>query len=107
MKRLIFSFLALIIIPASSFSQEIISGKSNVKRFNIEPTPTYERGLPPNLFVDLSFEDDNGNGILESNEGANLKLRIANKGKAKGLEVQITDNITDINFKIGNYQKEF
>ena len=105
MKRLIFSFLALIIIPASSFSQEIISGKSNVKRFNIEPT--YERGLPPNLFVDLSFEDDNGNGILESNEGANLKLRIANKGKAKGLEVQITDNITDINFKIGNYQKEF
>lgn len=89
-----FSFIVL--------SQNVIEGKSTLKKFSLEPT--YERGLPPNLFVDLSFDDINGNGILESDEKAKLRLMITNKGKgrAQGLEVLINDNVSDSNFSIGD-----
>jgi hypothetical protein len=96
-----FSLLTLmvVIIPFISFSQEIV-GKSKVMQFNI--TQGYERGLPPNLFVDLNFKDENQNGIIESEESAELHLIITNKGKgsAQGLDVIIEDNVTDENFNI-------
>jgi len=31
-----------------------------------------ERELPPNLFVNLSFSDQNGNGILEAMESSKV-----------------------------------
>jgi len=99
------SFILLIIIPSIVYSQQIIEGTSAPKKFSLDPV--YERGLPPNLYVDLSFEDNNGNGILESDENADLKLTISNRGKgrAQGLEVIITDNFKDANFKIGGNKK--
>jgi hypothetical protein len=98
-------FLLLIILLFVSliiFGQEVISGKSSIKNFNIEPK--YERGLPPNLFVDLNFEDENGNGILESEEKATLKLVVTNKGKGKaqGLNIHIDDNFKDENFSFND-----
>ena len=68
MKKLVLFIFLITLIPFTSFSQEQISGKSKVQKFNIKPT--YERGLPPNLFVELNFRDDNGNGIIESEENS-------------------------------------
>ena len=39
--------------------------------------PTYERGLPTNLFVELYYEDAKGNEILESEESSNLYLNLS------------------------------
>jgi len=105
MKNIILTLIVIMLIPFISFSQDIISGKSSIKKFSLEPN--YKRELPPNLFVDLSFNDENGNGILESDEKANLKLTITNKGKgrAQGLNITINDNIYDYNFTIGDNKK--
>lgn len=84
-----------------SYSQTTISGQTSGQTFSYKPT--YERGVPPNLFVDMSFADDNGNGILECSESAILKLQITNKGtgKAQGLKIVIKDSFVDKNFTIG------
>lgn len=76
-------------MSSSIFAQSKISGVSRVQEFQLEKH--YERGLPPNLFADLQFADENGNGILEANENAILKLVLTNKGKgtAQGLQVRI------------------
>ncbi len=97
--------IGCMVILFFGYSQKIIEGSSKPTRFKIEPT--YDRGLPPNLFVELNFQDDNGNGILESEEKANLKLTISNKGKgrAQGLEVLINDNVDDDDFFIGGNRK--
>lgn len=99
MKRFLLC-ISLIIISGSLFSQEEIRAKS--EKYKFKYTPKYERGIPPNLFVDMSFSDENGNGILESNESAILKLQITNKGvgKAQGLNIKIKDNYYDNNFNI-------
>jgi hypothetical protein len=104
MKQIIFLFL-LLFLPGFIFAQKVIEGRSAAKKINLEPK--YEKGFPPNLFVDLSFEDANGNGIIESEERAELKLTIINKGKGKaqGLNVIIEDNIKDYSFTIDDKKK--
>jgi len=89
------TLLFLILSASLCYSQKIISNKSSLKKFAIEPV--YKRGLPPNLFVDLSFKDANGNGIIESNENSLLNLKISNngEGKAQGLLVEVADNQQD------------
>ncbi len=98
MKKILLSLLVVTNILA--YSQNNISGKSRVYKFSYNPT--YERGVPPNLFVDMTFEDDNGNGIVENNESAKLKMTITNKGKGKaqGLKITIKDNFVDYFFTI-------
>lgn len=106
MKRTILLLLVLTFTFYGSYAQKTITGKSKPKRFTI--TPHYSRPeFPPNLFVNLSFEDDNSNGILEPNEGAILSLSITNKGKgvAQGLKVEITDHNPDYNMKIKDGQE--
>lgn len=60
------------------------------------------RSLPPNLFADLEFVDDNRNGILENRESAKLKITLSNQGggDAMLLEVNVTSSITDKSLKI-------
>ena len=89
---LIFSLLSFTL----SYSQQVeISGKSPVTHIKLDPV--YERGLPPNLFVDMSFMDENNNGILEARESSVLNLVITNKGKGKAqeLKVRVIDNNPD------------
>ncbi|NCD00027.1 MAG: hypothetical protein EOL95_10055 [Bacteroidia bacterium] len=76
-----------------------ISGRTNKPlKFEVK----YERGMPPNLFADLRFKDDNNNGILESEESAVVFLTIHNKGAgpAQGVEVVTQDNINDAAFEL-------
>jgi hypothetical protein len=105
MKTIVLTVLLLCFANPFINAQEVISGKSQPQKFNFEPT--YERGLPPNLYVDLNFQDDNQNGIIESKESAKLELSITNKGKGKaqGLVVEVKDNVNDKNFHIGDNQK--
>ena len=60
------------------------------------------RGYPPNIFAELSFTDDNKNGILEAEEDAKLMIKLINKGigNAYDLKINIKDNNTDKSFKI-------
>jgi hypothetical protein len=90
---------------AESVAQKVISGQSQAQKVTIKPE--YQRGLPPNLFVNLSFEDDNKNGILEANEKARLSLKITNKGKgpAQGLKINVKDNVIDNDLVIRDGQE--
>jgi len=92
--RYLLLFLLFLSFPALHAQKEI-SGKSGSQ--NMTFTPEFKRGLPPNLFVDLNFADNNGNGILEARESAKLKLTITNKGNgpAQGLKVVIADSKPD------------
>lgn len=65
------------------------------------------RGLPPNLFADLSFKDDNGNGILEALEKAEITITVANQGKgnAYDLKVSLVDDKPDKSLTIGKEQQ--
>jgi hypothetical protein len=105
MKKSIILGVFLITLVSSSFAQKVISGRSKSTRIVLRPK--YERGLPPNLYVDLTYEDGNKNGILEPNEVSLLKLKITNKGKgaAQGLLVRANDNVYDPEFKIQDGQK--
>ena len=38
------------------------------------------RGLPPDLFAELDFDDDNHDGVMEALEQAQLTVRLANRG---------------------------
>src|SRR6056297_2945018 len=100
-----------VIIFSGSFllgqEKEVIKGKSEPKKFNF--IREYKRELPPNLFVSLDFEDENRNGILESNERGILELKITNRGKgpAQGLIVEVTDSVKDENFVIEDKKELF
>jgi hypothetical protein len=94
--------IALLLIVCFAFTanaQKVITGTSKT---NFKFKPTYERGIPPNLFVELNFEDDDGNGILENKETARIRLTIKNKGNgpAQGLLITVKDNVYDTEFTI-------
>jgi caspase domain-containing protein len=96
--------IALLLIVCMAYTanaQKLITGKSKT---NFKFKPTYERGIPPNLFVELNFEDDDGNGILENEESARMKLTIKNKGNgpAQGLYITVKDDVSDSEFNIND-----
>lgn len=105
MKILTFLFFFVIVISFGGFSQKVISAKSPNTRLTVKPE--YKRGIPPDLYVEMNFEDDNNNSILEANESAKLTLLIKNKGKgpAQGLNVTVKDSIRDPEFKLGDGQE--
>jgi hypothetical protein len=72
----------------------------NPKVMRLLLEPVFTRTYTPNLYVDMSFEDENNNGVLESFEKGLLKISITNKGNgtAQGLKISITDNISDSSF---------
>ena len=84
-----------VFVFTAGFAQKTQHFKSKSKHYNIQPA--YERGLPPNLFVEYNFRDENQNGILEATETGYLNLTITNKGKgpAQGLEISILDDVND------------
>ena len=97
--------ICLLLLANGVFAQRVISGKSNTVRLKMNPK--YVRELPPNLFVELNFEDGNNNGILEANEIAVLNLLIKNEGKgtAQGLVVNVSPYNADPNLMIEDGKK--
>lgn len=83
-------------------AQKEISGKSPVTK--IRMSKDFVRGLPPNLYIKMTFEDENNNGILEAGETSRLTLKISNNGKgpAQGVKVSIIDNNPDKALTIGS-----
>ena len=79
MKAIITCAFLFITILSVYTQKKVITGDSKAQSFSI--TPEFKRGLPPNLFADLSFEDGNRNGIIESNENGNLNIKLTNKGR--------------------------
>ncbi len=65
------------------------------------------RGNPPDLNANLSFTDENGNGILEALETATLSITLENRGKgdAVNLEVKISDSQYDSELSFKNSKK--
>ena len=88
-------------IQVTVFAQGTVSDKSQSVKMKMQPQ--FEFTLPPNLFVNMQFADDNGNGIIEAEEKAKLTLDISNKGSgpAQGLKVKLTSQNYDPAFYIG------
>ncbi len=105
MKRILLIIITVHITIGGLFAQTVISGKSKPVRLKLQPE--FARELPPNLFVDLSFEDANNNGILEANEVAVIRLNVTNKGKgrAQGLIVTVAPYNEDPNLLIEDGKK--
>ena len=103
-KQYIIGFLFLAIVSVTT-AQKVVTGKSKPTRIVLNPD--YKRGMPPNLYVSLTYEDGNNNGILEPNEVSVLKLKITNKGKgpAQGLLIKVSDNVYDPEFHIQDRQR--
>ncbi len=99
--RTLFILLLFLGLLSPTFSQKVISAKSQPTKLDIPQA--YKRGLPPNLYAVLSFEDDNNNGILEGNEKARITLDIRNQGKgpAQDLRISVKDNVIDPYLTIG------
>jgi len=76
------------------------SGTSKAVDLNL--SKPYIRGLPPNIFVELQFVDDNANGLLEAEENARLILKIKNEGSgpAQGLQISLKSNVSDPELQI-------
>lgn len=91
-------FILLSVLLSACFgtgkAQKTIAGFSEIKS---SQTPVYVKDIPPNLFADLEFIDENSNDILEADETAEIKLSITNKGKgvANKLIVSLTNENND------------
>ncbi len=95
--------LSLIFIFTSfMLHSQTIQGVSQPGSFYITKDLLVERGAPPDLYAELSFNDDNGNGILEADEEAKIVIDLTNKGKGKAqiLKVNIEDDKPDNNLVI-------
>ena len=105
MKKIITVILFMFLFVSVTNAQKVISGKSSSTRLVLKPE--FKRGLPPNLFVNMSFEDENNNGIIEADESAILVLSITNKGKgpAQDLLVKVKDETYDPEFLIDDVKK--
>lgn len=67
------------------FSQ---SARSGVVRFTMDEVT--DLFMPPDLHVDIDFEDANGNNVLEATESGIIKLRIKNTGgKADQIKISV------------------
>jgi len=89
-------FITIISLFILSYTHAQVKIESNSVEVEIT-TGEIKRGLPPNLYAELSFVDDNGNGVLEAEENSTLLIKILNKGtgKAQKLVVTVKSDVTD------------
>lgn len=96
-------FFYIIVATFPLKSQDVVIGKSEVSK-NFKLQTNYELGAPPNLYAELYFTDKNGNGIVEAEETAEIKITLTNKGTgpAQGLKIKVDDNISNSKLDIGD-----
>lgn len=96
MKLRIFIFLNIILFFCKvSFSQPVISGVSKPEYFVM--LPNTDRDLPPDMYANVAFADENRNGILEAGENAEIIVSIYNcgEGRAQDVNIQLDFNSKD------------
>jgi hypothetical protein len=106
MKHKLLFQLVLVFLANVSNAQEQIKGTSAVRDFKMQIA--YKPGQPPNLYADLNFSDDNGNGILEAEEKALLKITLTNKGsgRAQGLKIKLAEILSNDQSLLVDGEKE-
>jgi|GEM_PF-2353958 len=75
-----------------------LASASDDRTVRIWPIPFEPiRRLPPELYAQLEFNDENGDGILEASETARVHLILRNEGKgpAQRVRISIEDDLTD------------
>jgi len=82
-----------------------VKGRSDLT--NIKFTIKYKTEIPPNLFGEVAFSDDNNNGVLEAKEDAQITISIINKGlgPAQEVTVKISDSLKDPQIYFPNNNK--
>ena len=75
------------------------SVKDNQQKNQSSTTP---KPLPPDILIITSLEEPSGNGFIDADETAQLKLKISNRGEiAKNVKVQLKPaSISGLRFKI-------
>ena len=88
MKRYLY-ILAVLVLCGLSNTAIAQSVTSEVITFSIEDVS--ELFMPPELYVDIDFDDDNNNKILEAQESGIIRLTLNNKG-GKSDDVSVSVN---------------
>ncbi len=80
-----------VLIVASVFPQTISAQSAVSKVISFSMDDINGIFMPPELYVDIDFVDDNGNKILEAGESGRIILKLRNQGgDANGVEVIVT-----------------
>jgi len=102
MKLKIFLFFSILstFFYYKSFGQ-VITGESKPIYFVM--LPNTDKDLPPDLFANVQFADENRNGILEASENAEIIVSIYNCGDGRAQDVTIKldvlTNDPDLNYE--------
>lgn len=90
MKKLLSFILACVSLGSIySYAQSVTS---EIVTFSLEDVS--ELFMPPELYVDIDFTDDNANKILEAQESGTIKLTLMNKG---GKSDAVTVSVNPVN----------
>ena len=82
MKRAMFFLLLFICVSASAQVKFKLGSLGTPDNSNIAG--------PPDIYAQLSFKDDNNNGILENRESAIVTVKLINKGKGNAHEIHVS-----------------
>ncbi len=91
MKKLNFTLFLILLIGSVALAQQTsFTDASQSKPTKIKLTYTYNQGIPPNLYSDVRFQDNNNNNVLEAKEECRFTIAITNKGIGPAQEVTVT-----------------
>jgi len=88
-------------VATVSFSpngEEIVSGSGDylVNIWDFFPMLA-KTGSPPDLYAEISFSEQNGNGYLDADEVGNLHLKLTNKGRGDALNLKLAMTLAEAN----------
>jgi len=88
--------LFLLAVVSFTYGQEVITGKSKVKKLIIPQEKTVKE--LPNLEIrNKAFTDQNSNNIIDGNEKSMIKFQVFNSGKGLAENVQVKVSLKDQN----------
>ena len=107
MKLKLFIYITIIstfLYPNNCFTQ-VVTGVSEPIYFVM--LPSNDKDLPPDLYAQVSFNDENRNGILEAGENADIIVSIYNCGDGRAQDVNIQLDVLTSDPELTYEKKEF